>query len=264
VCAVVETSETGSNRGVGTQSRATRPEISIYRMTLVIKASRHAAAGGGPSIRLWNRALYNYIHPHSNASTVTSHGTHPMATPPPVEPTPQRPQIGFISGPIYPPEGYFATHYVPPIERAIAQSHSFVLGPARGVDTVALEYLLSRGVSATRISVYLADFEDVALRHEYAAFERAGGHVVVVDGAITTADRDAAMTTNSDYDILRYMPPAEARTFYGAAYVPRITNTEKNERRRSGLPLHYNPAYERANEGRRTTEAAGEWKRLRR
>lgn len=48
------------------------------------------------------------------------------------------------------------------------------------------------------------------------------------------------MTRDSDYDILRYMSVEEQRTFYGERYYPRVSATEKNERRRMGLPLHVN------------------------
>jgi hypothetical protein len=150
----------------------------------------------------------------------------------------------FISGPISPPADYFSTHYAPLLLSAAARGDSFVLGPAAGIDTVARSFLLSSAaVPAARITVYLAGFEAKAFRaSRFAAFEAAGGNVRVA--GVTTAERDAAMTAASDYDILRYMSPEEARAHYGEAYWPRVSNTEKNERRRTGLPLHGNAASE--------------------
>ncbi|KAA8908356.1 hypothetical protein FN846DRAFT_906227 [Sphaerosporella brunnea] len=143
----------------------------------------------------------------------------------------------FISGPISPPPDYFATHYTPPILTAASRGDNFILGPASGIDTLALNFLLTTAnVPAYKITVYLAEFENKAFRSRFAAFEAAGGNIKVV--GVTTGERDAAMTEESDYDILRYMTQEEASKLYGNVYWPRISNTEKNERRRKGLPLH--------------------------
>jgi hypothetical protein len=150
----------------------------------------------------------------------------------------------FISGPISPPTDYFSTHYAPHLLSAAARGDSFVLGPAGDIDTLALDFLLSSAlVPAGRITVYLAEFEAKAFGStRFAAFEAAGGNVRVE--GVTTGERDAAMTAASDYDVLRYMSQEEARAHYGPTYWPRISNTEKNERRRKGLPLHQNDALE--------------------
>jgi len=47
-------------------------------------------------------------------------------------------------------------------------------------------------------------------------------------------ERDEACTRASHYDILRYRPEEEARQLFGERYWPRISGTEKNERRRKG------------------------------
>lgn len=52
---------------------------------------------------------------------------------------------------------------------------------------------------------------------------------------MTTRERDAAMTRDSDYDILRYRTEGEAREVYGKGWWPRVSNTEMNERRRRGV-----------------------------
>lgn len=66
------------------------------------------------------------------------------------------------------------------------------------------------------------------------SFTSRGVNVHCVSDAVTTRERDAAMTRDSDYDILRYRTEAEARELYGAGWWPRVSNTEMNERRRVG------------------------------
>lgn len=66
------------------------------------------------------------------------------------------------------------------------------------------------------------------------SFSSLGVHVVEVCEAATTRDRDAAMTRDSDYDILRYRTEEEAKEVYGTGWWPRVSNTEMNERRRAG------------------------------
>lgn len=156
-------------------------------------------------------------------------------------------KTAFISGPLAPPSGYFETHYVPHLLSAIGKGHNFVVGPAPGIDVMALDFLVSQGVSTASITVYVAEFQ-----HAERRVAESLGCKVRVEGA-TTGERDAAMTRDSDYDILRYMTPLEARDFYGDAYWPRISNTEKNERRRKELPLHSNPADRASGWGERMT-----------
>jgi hypothetical protein len=68
-----------------------------------------------------------------------------------------------------------------------------------------------------------------------ATFTSLGVNVNGVEDAYTTRERDAAMTRNSDYDILRYRTEDEAKEVYGSAWWPRVSNTEMNERRRRGI-----------------------------
>jgi hypothetical protein len=150
-------------------------------------------------------------------------------------------RTAFVSGPIMPPPTYFATHYESRLLTAIATSDSFVIGPAPGIDTLALQFLTSQGVPGSKITVYLAKFQNGTLRPGLKWFEDLGGKIKVE--GLTTGERDAAMTRDSDYDVLRYMPTEEQQVFYGEDYYPIVTNTEKNERRRMGLPLHTNHAF---------------------
>ncbi|PPQ70670.1 hypothetical protein CVT25_010772 [Psilocybe cyanescens] len=155
--------------------------------------------------------------------------------------TTERPTVAFISGPIQPPAGYFDLHYMPMLIEAISYGHSFVVGPAPGIDTESLRYLVAAGVKPDKITVYLARFEERILADGIQWFMDLGGNIQVEGG--TTEERDAAMTRDSDYDILRYMSVEEQKNLYGRFYYPRISQTEKNERRRKGLPRHVNPEY---------------------
>lgn len=142
------------------------------------------------------------------------------------------PRTAFISGPLDPSPEYFSTHYIPELNLAISAGDNFVIGPVAGVDNLSLNHLLSQRVDPTRICIYMASFEYAIpqLRREFEA----KGVMVLNTGGVTTRERDAAMTRNSEYDILRYRSEAEAREVYGRSWRPRVSNTEMNERRRRG------------------------------
>ncbi|KAF9030996.1 hypothetical protein BDZ89DRAFT_1064317 [Hymenopellis radicata] len=140
-------------------------------------------------------------------------------------------KIAFISGPLEPDQAYFATHYIPLLQTALAQNHHFVLGAARGIDSLARRYLLHEArIPASHITVFLSSHEAARLRPKLASFETAGG-LLAIAGKNHTA-RDAEMTKASHYDILRYRTDAECRALYGSAYRKRISGTERNELRR--------------------------------
>lgn len=145
-------------------------------------------------------------------------------------------KVAFVSGPIAPPPTYFEEHYEGLLRAAIASGYSFVMGPAPGIDTLALRFLVDQGVNPAKITVYLAEFQERIYRSSLEWLEGLGGHIHVE--GVTTSDRDAAMTRASDYDILRYMTVQEQMAHYGEDYYPRISATQMNERRRQGLPLY--------------------------
>jgi hypothetical protein len=142
--------------------------------------------------------------------------------------------VAFISGPLDADEKYFHTWYRAHIDVAIASDHAFVLGPVAGIDTLALTYLLEHGVSGSRITVFMANFEG-ADKERRERFEGLGVEIQIVREAMTTGERDAKMTEQSDYDVLRYRTEEEAKRVYGEAWWPRVSNTEMNERRRRGV-----------------------------
>ena len=173
-----------------------------------------------------------------------------MAIPPTQGPTPSkmsaeqictstsnRPSIAFISGPMDPDGAYFATHYRAAVDRAIQNKHHFVIGSVEGIDTLALTYLLQQGLEPSRITIYLANFE-AAIPTLFSRLAALGVRTRVVGEsgeAVSTGDRDAAMTRESDYDILRYRTEEEAKELYAERWWPRVSNTEMNERRRRGV-----------------------------
>ncbi|KAF2475546.1 uncharacterized protein BDR25DRAFT_301172 [Lindgomyces ingoldianus] len=145
-----------------------------------------------------------------------------------------RRRTAFISGPVDASPDYFSTHYIPLLFPAIAAGDAFIMGPVPGIDTLALHFLLSQSVDPARITVFMAHFEyaDERWRKRY---EELGVGIRDVEDAQTTGERDAAMTANSDYDILRYRNEEEAKEWYGEMWWPRVSNTEMNERRRMGV-----------------------------
>lgn len=154
----------------------------------------------------------------------------------PAEPS-QKPRIAFISGPIDtgPDEAYFNTHYKPHIDTAINSGHNFVIGPiTSGIDADALTYLLEYPISPSRITVFMTVAEDNAWGQ---GFRDRGVNVYVLEDIMATSqNRDAEMTAQSDYDILRWRTENEARRFYGPLYREgHLTNTERNWRRRRGV-----------------------------
>jgi hypothetical protein len=161
---------------------------------------------------------------------------------PTVEPT----QTAFVSGPLDTGRDsiYFTTHYPDLLDTAIARGDRFVVGPIpTGVDADALAYLLQyheeHPDSKIRVTVYVT-------LHEHQTWgdvlrSRDGGKGVLDVCVVDTQDpreRDAAMTRDSTYDILRWRTEEEARLFYGSLYREGVvTSTERNWRRRRGLDV---------------------------
>lgn len=117
----------------------------------------------------------------------------------------------------------------------IATHHAtVVIGPVAGIDTLSLHYLLSTHIHPSRITIFMAHFEylNTTWRSQNVSL---GVNVRDVEDALTTRDRDAAMTRQSDYDILRYRTEEEAKRLYGNRWWPRVSNTEMNEKRRKGI-----------------------------
>lgn len=138
----------------------------------------------------------------------------------------------FISGPIAPSPTYFTDYYAPRVLAAVQNGDSFILGPSRGIDTLALNYLLSQNVTRSRIHVYMFETEARNQKARVESLKKMRIDVCVKGKSHT--QRDYAMTEESDYDILKYLTKEECMALYGNKYRERISGTELNERRRAG------------------------------
>ncbi|KAH7105783.1 hypothetical protein BKA62DRAFT_687956 [Auriculariales sp. MPI-PUGE-AT-0066] len=151
----------------------------------------------------------------------------------------------FISGHIDLTPELFMLHYAPLIEVALADGHHFIIGDARGADTMALDFILRRGGSAvaSRIAVYPSRAHNIErlrtlgvqiVQHEQKsrAAQREAGRDAARAHHLA---RDARMTGASDYDILWVRSDEECKVLYGAKWRPRISGTELNRQRRLQL-----------------------------
>jgi hypothetical protein len=155
-----------------------------------------------------------------------------------------QPRRAFVSGPLAPTPDYFSKYYEPRLLAALSAGDSFILGPSRGIDTLALAFL-RRKCKPSRLSVYFTTSEYhrtcARLRRE---LEDAGIRTVAAGRNHT--ERDEAMTKASDYDILRYLTKSECIDMFGSRYRERVSGTELNEMRRvalSGVTSTDNPCH---------------------
>lgn len=94
----------------------------------------------------------------------------------------------FISGHLDLTAEEFITHYVPYLEAAVGRGATFVVGDARGCDTLAQAWLASKGAVATVFHMFEAP------RNCLSDFPKRGGFA-------TDDERDAAMTRETHFDI---------------------------------------------------------------
>lgn len=95
--------------------------------------------------------------------------------------------IHFISGHLSLTQKEFDTYYKPLIDKALSCNHSFVVGDAKGADTLAQNYLFEK---TDRVTVYHM-FDEPRYN---VGFPTVGGYE-------SDEERDVAMTDNSDTDI---------------------------------------------------------------
>jgi hypothetical protein len=139
--------------------------------------------------------------------------------------------VFFISGHTNLTQSEFDLHYKALIDQSINHNGHYVIGNAKGADTMALEYLLSRGVDPSKITIYFYDrFGHTSIQK----YSTRGLHVVSDFGSYTA--RDAQMTYDSTVDILWVRPEEESKKLLGKAYKKgHISGTEKNLLRRQKL-----------------------------
>lgn len=95
--------------------------------------------------------------------------------------------IYFISGHLDITEEEFNSHYVAMIDAALESGGHFVVGDARGADTMAQQYLFGKTNNVTVFHMFDSPRNDIGFP--------------TVKGFVSDEERDAAMTFNSDRDI---------------------------------------------------------------
>lgn len=109
--------------------------------------------------------------------------------------------IAYISGHLDLTVNEFYEHYREAIDKAMLAGDSFVIGDAIGVDWIAQTYLVATQlpIPADRLIIYHMLERP---RHAYSEYEWVGGFQ-------SDEERDAAMTSISDYDIAWVRPGRE-------------------------------------------------------
>lgn len=143
------------------------------------------------------------------------------------------PLIAYISGHVDLDQDDFDKHYKDKIDKAISEGHWFIVGNARGADSMALKYLKEKKVEKERVLVYYYT------RHKDDPRQLQKNSLWGYpwsDGFNSYTHRDACATEDSDYDILWVRPALETEMMcrkLNVKYDPqRISGTEKNFQRR--------------------------------
>lgn len=105
--------------------------------------------------------------------------------------------VAYISGHMGISEAEWIEHYVPKINKAIAEGHYFVIGDARGVDVSAQLHLMS--YPKERVTIY----------HMFDSPRFNKGNNKTKGGFKSDEERDSAMTRASHYDIAWVRPGRE-------------------------------------------------------
>ncbi len=99
----------------------------------------------------------------------------------------------------------FETHYKNEIDKVIiSRTNKFVIGNARGVDTMALEYLLKNNYPGNMNTIYYSKSKKSKSIDYYKNL-----NVNVIEGFISYSKRDEKMTIESDIDIAWVRPQHE-------------------------------------------------------
>lgn len=136
-------------------------------------------------------------------------------------------RVAFISGHIDLTEDEFNRYYKDRIDRALDEGHSFVVGDAKGADTMSQEYIYKNDSTA-----------DVTVYHMFKSPLNNAGFKTI--GEFSSHNKkDTAMTLNSDYDIAYVRPPdviGKMLEMRGIKYNPkRKSGTQRNLDRRIKL-----------------------------
>ena len=127
----------------------------------------------------------------------------------------------------------FKLHYVDKLNQAISDKNSFVIGNAKGADTMIFEYLLEKKVPFDCITIFV--FDRYKNNNELSDDYQKKYGVNTVKGFSSYAQRDAAMTEASQFDIAWVRSVEDCKKLYQDKYRPRVSGTEQNLLRRSKL-----------------------------
>ena len=108
-------------------------------------------------------------------------------------------KTAYISGHLDLTEEEFKEHYIPKISLALVSYNKFIVGDARGADTMAQTYLNN----------ILCKEDDMTVYHMFEKPRNNVNDFPTVGGFKSDEDRDAAMTAASDYDIAWVRPGRE-------------------------------------------------------
>jgi len=125
----------------------------------------------------------------------------------------------FISGHLDISQEEFKNKYHEKINDALKENGHFVVGDARGTDTLAQTYLFGKTKNVTVYHIKTSPLNNVG------NFDTKGGYK-------TQTKKDAAMTNASDIDIAWVRSEEEQKKLYGKKYKKRLSGTAKNLRRR--------------------------------
>ena len=116
----------------------------------------------------------------------------------------EKSKTAFISGHLDLSQEEFNQYYKSKIDKAIQQNHSFVIGDAKGADSMTQKYLINL-VPKNQVKVY----------HMYNKPLNNKGKYVTVGGFKSHNKKDSAMTKNSDYDIAYVRSPRTTKIIRG-------------------------------------------------
>lgn len=108
-------------------------------------------------------------------------------------------RIVFVSGHLDLTAAEFSEHYEPRISTTFESGARFVVGDARGCDTLTQAFLVTLGCAACRVTVFHMLVEP---RNNIGGFSTSGGYR-------SDDERDAAMTASSTEDIAWVRPGRE-------------------------------------------------------
>jgi len=132
----------------------------------------------------------------------------------------------FISGHLDLSEKEFDDHYKTKIKNAIMNNDSFIVGDAKGADSIAQQFLKSNNISQEKVTVYHMFDEP---RNNFGNFKTKGGFK-------NDDERDSQMTVDSNNDILWVRSEEEQKKRLGKKYNKSYINgTTKNMLRRQTM-----------------------------